>query len=191
MYVDASIVSCALTPLSCLYPDQISHGYTAIHVKASAVMPADYSSTARALALPISPPTSPFEYERPQVSWRHSSENVGLRALRHEGTNVRDHAFHYLAKTYRRLFNTFGKMTPLQLGLSCLLGGLSITLAILFLLFSEKIFAALHPVAEGWKNLKGGWLILWGMTFMTAFPPVIGYSTCLTLAGFIYGFPTG
>lgn len=82
-------------------------------------------------------------------------------------------------------------MTPMQQALSFLLGIATIALAILFLIFSERIFEWLQPLAEKWKNLKGGWLILWMMCFVTAFPPVIGYSTCLTLAGFIYGFPWG
>ncbi|KAK3179000.1 hypothetical protein OEA41_001139 [Lepraria neglecta] len=82
-------------------------------------------------------------------------------------------------------------MTPWQKALSFVAGVITIVLAILFLVFSEKIFAWMEPVAEKWKNLRGGWLILWAMTFTTAFPPVIGYSTCLTLAGFVYGFPMG
>lgn len=82
-------------------------------------------------------------------------------------------------------------MSPVQLALSVIAGIAAITAAILFLIFSEAIFAWLEPVAEKWKNLSGGWLILWAMTFATAFPPVIGYSTCLTLAGFVYGFPLG
>ena len=82
-------------------------------------------------------------------------------------------------------------MSPVQLALSVIAGLAAVTAAVLFLIFSEAIFAWLEPVAEKWKNLSGGWLILWAMTFATAFPPVIGYSTCLTLAGFVYGFPLG
>ena len=82
-------------------------------------------------------------------------------------------------------------MSPLQQGLSVLVGITTIVLSILFLVYSEKIFQSLVPVAEKWKNLRGGWLILWFMCFVTAFPPVIGYSTCLTLSGFIFGFPGG
>ena len=89
------------------------------------------------------------------------------------------------------MFKMVEGMSPVQLGLSVIAGLAAITAAILFLIFSEAIFAWLEPVAEKWKNLSGGWLILWAMTFVTAFPPVIGYSTCLTLAGFVYGFPLG
>ena len=62
---------------------------------------------------------------------------------------------------------------------------------LLFLVYNEKIFAWLEPVAEKLKKQRGGWLIIWALTFMTAFPPVIGYSTCVTAAGFVYGFPEG
>ena len=89
------------------------------------------------------------------------------------------------------MFRMVEGMSPVQLALSVIAGIAAITAAILFLVFSEAIFAWLEPVAEKWKNLSGGWLILWAMTFATAFPPVIGYSTCLTLAGFVYGFPLG
>lgn len=61
------------------------------------------------------------------------------------------------------------------------------TLGILFLVFNEKIFGALEPVAERWKDTTGGWTILWAITFVAAFPPMIGYSTCATTAGFVYG----
>ncbi|KAK5191559.1 Tlg2-vesicle protein [Exophiala xenobiotica] len=60
-------------------------------------------------------------------------------------------------------------------------------MAILFLIFNERIFGFLEPLAERWKHTTGGWTILWAITFMTAFPPVIGYSTCGTTAGFVYG----
>ncbi|KAI1482721.1 hypothetical protein F4774DRAFT_246290 [Daldinia eschscholtzii] len=64
-------------------------------------------------------------------------------------------------------------------------------LLVLFLVYSHRIFAALEPVAEGWRALPGGWLIVFFMTCASAFPPMIGYSTCVTIAGFVYGFPGG
>ncbi|KAI1469936.1 uncharacterized protein F4812DRAFT_420926, partial [Daldinia caldariorum] len=64
-------------------------------------------------------------------------------------------------------------------------------LLVLFLVYSHRIFAALAPVAEGWRALPGGWLIVFLMTCATAFPPMIGYSTCVTIAGFVYDFPGG
>jgi len=34
-------------------------------------------------------------------------------------------------------------------------------------------------------------MILWSLTFISAFPPIIGYSTTVTISGFVYGFPNG
>jgi hypothetical protein len=62
---------------------------------------------------------------------------------------------------------------------------------LLFLIFNERIFAWLEPFADKWRNLRAGWLIVWLITFVSAFPPVVGYSTCLTIAGFLYGMPYG
>jgi uncharacterized membrane protein YdjX (TVP38/TMEM64 family) len=62
---------------------------------------------------------------------------------------------------------------------------------ILFLVYSEKIFAWLAPLAIKWKHTTGGWVILWMVTFIVALPPLIGYSTCATIAGFVYGVGEG
>lgn len=34
-------------------------------------------------------------------------------------------------------------------------------------------------------------MILWAITFICAFPPIIGYSTAVTITGFVYGMPHG
>ena len=154
-------------------------------------MPADYNSTARALALPISPPRSPTQQYRSPVPWNRRSESLSRPPSGRPGGGWRDRTINNVERIWRQLYKTAEKMTPLQQILAFIAGVATIVLAILFLVFSENIFAAMEPVANKWKNLKGGWLILWAMTFVTAFPPVIGYSTCLTLAGFIYGFPLG
>jgi hypothetical protein len=64
-------------------------------------------------------------------------------------------------------------------------------LGILSLIYSEAIFHALARFAKRWRDVPAGWLILWSLTFIVSFPPLIGYSTCVTLAGFVYGFPNG
>lgn len=64
-------------------------------------------------------------------------------------------------------------------------------LSILFLVYSERIFGLLAPAAKKWHDVRGGWTILWLITFMCAFPPLIGYSTAVTISGFVYGFPYG
>ncbi|MDI1488367.1 MAG: Tlg2-vesicle protein [Ramalina farinacea] len=157
-------------------------------------MPADYNSTARALALPISPTRSPTQPNQQPWTRRRSSQSPN----RNSGTGRRPRPASFLGRNitsleqqWRRLSHAFERMSPLQQGLSILVGITTIVLSILFLVYSEKIFQSLVPVAEKWKKLRGGWLILWFMCFVTAFPPVIGYSTCLTLSGFIFGFPGG
>lgn len=154
----------------------------------------DYNSTARALALPVSPPRSPnISHQNTRASWTRSSQSLTRNSQAHgrRRSSFIDSSLNSVESLWRRLFKTVEGMTPIQLALSVVAGLVTITLAILFLVFSERIFAWLQPVAEKWKNLRGGWLILWALTFVTAFPPVIGYSTCLTLAGFVYGFPWG
>jgi len=62
---------------------------------------------------------------------------------------------------------------------------------VLFLIYNEKIFGWLTPYAEKWQKVTDGWMILWALTFICSFPPIIGYSTTVTIAGFVYGFPNG
>ena len=156
-------------------------------------MSSDYSSTARALALPISPPRSPND-QNTQAPWtrRRSSQSLTRsNRARRPCLHILNKTIDYGENAWRQWSKTFDKFTPLQKALSALVGIITLVLAILFLVFSERFFAWLEPLAVKWKNLKGGWVILWLMCFATAFPPIIGYSTCLTLAGFIYGFPGG
>ena len=62
---------------------------------------------------------------------------------------------------------------------------------ILFLVYSKKIFHWLGPLAESWRALPAGWLPVWLLTFACAFPPMIGFSTSVMIAGFVYGIPMG
>lgn len=64
---------------------------------------------------------------------------------------------------------------------------ISTAIGITFLIFSPRIFDAIAPLAKKWRALPGGWIILFLLICLTAFPPVIGYSTCLTIAGFVWG----
>jgi uncharacterized membrane protein YdjX (TVP38/TMEM64 family) len=90
-------------------------------------------------------------------------------------------------KLWRRAYKMWSKMTPLQKILACVAVVILNVLAILFLVFNEKIFGWLEPFAEKWKHTTGGWTVLWAIVFACAFPPVIGYSTAGTTAGFVYG----
>ena len=85
----------------------------------------------------------------------------------------------------------FWALPPLQRAAAvaaCVLGWV---LIILMLVYSHRFFSWLGPVAKSWRELPGGWLIAFMLVFVTAFPPLIGYSTANTVAGFVYGFPLG
>ena len=156
-------------------------------------MPADYNSTARALALPVSPPRSPSQ-SRPSVHppWSHrrrtSHSNSRSQSSLQRDMGLRDKVVYNMEKLGRQ---TLKRFTPLQLALASVVGVVAIVVTVLFFIFHEKFFAWLSPTAVKWKNLRGGWCILWAMTFATAFPPILGYSTCMTIAGFVYGLGEG
>ncbi|KAL8672139.1 MAG: hypothetical protein Q9168_003383 [Polycauliona sp. 1 TL-2023] len=154
-------------------------------------MPADYNSTARALALPTSPPDSPtLTHQHPR--WNRPR---GSTPLHQRQSSFGPSSSSIGARAYRKLDNLGHEMlrrfTPVQLALLSVAGIVVFVLSILFFVFHGRIFAWLEPTAVKWKELRGGWCILWAMTFMTAFPPLVGYSTCFTLAGFVYGLPEG
>ena len=60
-------------------------------------------------------------------------------------------------------------------------------LLVLFIIYNEDIMVWLQPRAVEWSKRPGGWLLIWFFAFITAFPPLVGYSTSITLCGFIYG----
>lgn len=94
-------------------------------------------------------------------------------------------------KIQRRLVSTFQRLSLLQKILVVAAAVIAFALGIVLLIFSERLFGLFAPFAKKWGDLKGGWAILWAITFVCAFPPVIGYSTAVTIAGFVYGFPNG
>ncbi|GAM86491.1 hypothetical protein ANO11243_045050 [Dothideomycetidae sp. 11243] len=79
------------------------------------------------------------------------------------------------------------RFSPLQQALLGVAGFVLFILGILFLVFHKKLLAKLVPFVEAWRNSKVGWLVLWLMVIAVSFPPMIGYSTCFTLAGFVFG----
>lgn len=60
-----------------------------------------------------------------------------------------------------------------------------------FLAYSHRVFSLLQPLADGWRALPAGWLIVFAGSVATAFPPLMGYSTVVAISGFLYGFPGG
>ena len=82
-------------------------------------------------------------------------------------------------------------MSLLQKGVGALALLVLAVLGILLLVYNERIFGWLQPFAEKWKHTTGGWVILWGIIFVIALPPMVGYSACATTAGFVYGMWKG
>lgn len=150
----------------------------------------DYTRTAQALAHPIDdPPTGPRRSQSSSPVFHRRSLSSGRRS-------ANQHRFdsEILNEVYdvaMRMKKQFFRFTPLQRLLIVIAGGVALVMGILFLVFNERIFGALAPVAKKWRNLTGGWCILWAATFVVSFPPLIGYSSCVTLAGFVYGVPEG
>ena len=144
------------------------------------------------VALPESPQNSSSDLLRPYNRPRNSYGNARTSSYtRSRAAEIRDEIINNAEKVQRRFMATYNKMSPLQRVLAGM-ALIAINVAgLLFLIFNEKIFGFLEPYAERWKQTTGGWMILWALTFMTAFPPIIGYSTCGTLAGFVYGVGEG
>ncbi|KAF2270601.1 hypothetical protein CC78DRAFT_557336 [Lojkania enalia] len=94
-------------------------------------------------------------------------------------------------KLNRRAMSQYNKLSPVQKVLFSVGGFAIFVLSILFLVYNERIFEALLPFAKKWRDIRAGWLILWALIFTVSFPPLIGYSSLLTIAGFVYGFPNG
>lgn len=141
------------------------------------------------IALPASPRDSTANLLGQPYSRTTSCYSSGDERSR--AAEMRDELINNAEKIQRKVLATYRRMTPLQRVLG--IGALVIlnVLFILFLVFNEKIFSFLEPYAERWKHTTGGWTILWALTFLTAFPPMIGYSSCGTMAGFVYGVGEG
>lgn len=156
---------------------------------------AGYDSTARALALPVSPLQSPnYPQHLANAPWTRRSSQMASRNQSFHGrreTTMKGKMVENAERLQRQILRLVKKLTTVQKVLSVVALVGTIVFGILFLVFNEQIFDGLEIYAEKWKNLRWGWLILWAMTFITAFPPIIGYSSCLTIAGFVFGFPTG
>ncbi|KAI1333332.1 hypothetical protein F5Y16DRAFT_10308 [Xylariaceae sp. FL0255] len=164
-------------------------------------MPADYSSAAQALSLPLSPSPSPEPNDndhhdngraprRPNTR-RLSTPYARSSALPQSRSSIVERITKTSLSILQKLIKLGNSMTPAQQILAVVGGLAALAVGIVFLVFSHRIFAALEPIAEGWRNLPGGWVLLFLLTCVTSFPPMIGYSTAVTVAGFVFGFPGG
>ena len=158
-------------------------------------MPADYLSTARALSLPVAGgkdfpagrgATTPTWQRRQSMPYSNSNNNTASKYSQCR-TSILDTS----SALYRQAHSTYRRLTPVQRIFVAVATLIVLILGILFLVFNESIFEWLAPVARKWRDISGGWTILWAATFIVSFPPLIGYSSCVTLAGFVYGFPAG
>jgi hypothetical protein len=133
-----------------------------------------------------SPPSSPISFRprdlsSPTLSRRSSSrpQSLSLRLLK-RARQLIDHGEKF-----------FYSLTPLQRTGVVLAGVFMVVSSLLSLIYHQQIFDWMTTFAKGWRNIPAGWLILWAITFVVSFPPLIGYSTCVGLGGFVYGFPNG
>lgn len=56
-----------------------------------------------------------------------------------------------------------------------------------FLVLTGKVFVWLGPVAEKWETSWRVAFVMWLCVFFVSFPPLLGWSTFGTVAGFIFG----
>ncbi|KAL5359515.1 hypothetical protein BJX96DRAFT_174418 [Aspergillus floccosus] len=153
-------------------------------------MPADYTSTARALSLSTSPPlSSPTSEDGSYLPWRHlapgprDSSNRSIRgsnSVRHQVMNRMNNASQRIIMAWRRM-NFWQRVGAV---LAAILANL---LGIGFLVFTGKVFIWLKPVAEQWEHNPLVFFVLWLCVFFVSFPPLVGWSTFGTVAGYIFG----
>lgn len=103
---------------------------------------------------------------------------------------ARDQLATYL-RWSEKMVAAFWKLAPLHRALVVFAILLAWTFIILSVLYSEAFFAWLATVSKKWREIPGGWLIAFLLIFVTSVPPIVGYSTANTVAGFVYGFPNG
>ncbi|KAI8315939.1 Golgi apparatus membrane protein tvp38 [Colletotrichum sp. SAR11_59] len=156
-------------------------------------MPADYESAARALS--ISPNPSSPENDRSDIRppWSTSRSSRRLSSARFGNRKTTalsavNRAIQSAVKTGNRLWSMYLGLSPVQRVAVAVFLLVVNVLGLLFLIYSHAIFKWLAPVSQKWRALPGGWLIIWAFTFMTAFPPMIGYSTAISVSGLSNGF---
>ncbi|KAK3341539.1 hypothetical protein B0T25DRAFT_345138 [Lasiosphaeria hispida] len=148
------------------------------------------SPTSPHLASPSSQTSVPPWARRPTPSRRLSTRRSTPYAVPHDPPLL-TRLTTFSSAASRQALRLLLSLTPLQ-RLALVLAALAVfTLTVLGLVYSHRIFAALVPVAQKWRMLPGGWVLVWLLAFACAFPPMIGYSTAVTVAGFVYGFPWG
>lgn len=120
-----------------------------------------------------------------------SSHNPGRQDLRGQLAALAATSAQTARSLYRQSAALYGGLSPTQQFLVLATSVILVALTVTLLVFSHKVWALLGPIAVSWRATPGGWLIIWFLTFIVAFPPLVGYSTACTVAGFVYGWPLG
>ncbi|PGH09096.1 hypothetical protein GX51_00850 [Blastomyces parvus] len=126
-------------------------------------------------------------WSQPRSSLSRSSRRRSSSLFAVPPVSLRDRTINHMKNSYQRVSRRFGRMTLLQKIGSVLATIAVITLGLGFLVLTGQIFKWLEPVAEDWENSKLAYFILILSTFTVSFPPLIGWSTIGTVAGFIFG----
>jgi len=145
---------------------------------------ANYSDTARALASQISDDDEPT---LPDSRSRSSTEPAWQRRPPRPQDHQQPRWRRKAETVQRRATELWHNLTPYQRAGLVIFNIVLLIAVILGLTYTERISALLTPAAKRWRELPAGWLILWFLTFFVSFPPMIGYSTCVTIAGFVFG----
>jgi uncharacterized membrane protein YdjX (TVP38/TMEM64 family) len=100
---------------------------------------------------------------------------------------MRDKAVDRAKDTYRKLRARWERMTLWQKIGFYAASLVAAVLGIGFLVLTGKVFIWLGPVAEKWERSPLVAFVLWLCVFFVSFPPLVGWSTFGTVAGFIFG----
>ncbi|KAI5366374.1 Putative SNARE associated golgi family protein [Septoria linicola] len=154
-----------------------------------------YFSTARALAAQYNDSSDDESHTLPTSHrstshsplWSRRSLDPPSRQNIHRPQRKREKYYRLAEEYYLRGWRIWSSLSPLQQAGAIAFVIISSILTLLAIIYSERIFHWLAPGAKRWRELPGGWLILWVMTFFVSFPPMIGYSTCVTIGGFVFG----
>lgn len=122
---------------------------------------------------------------------RTSSSHAPARDLRGQLATLAATSAQTARSLYRQSATLYAGLSPTQQFLVLATSVILVALTITLLVFSHKVWALLGPIAVSWRATPGGWIIIWLLTFIVAFPPLVGYSTACTVAGFVYGWPLG
>ena len=150
-------------------------------------MPADYESTARALAVSTSPeplPSSPNSDAQPL--WSRAGRRNSARPS-DPAASLRDQLMEKGKALYHIAYERWQGMTLWQKIAFYVASVATAVIGLVFLYLTGKMFIWLGPVAERWERSPIVALVLWLCVFFVSFPPLVGWSAFGSAAGFIFG----